>query len=114
MDKIFISHATKDRPLASDLQNLLLTFITENKLENKYEIFYAPETLKNKPGSLEWKQSLKTNMEDSTYCLVLLTPNSIENRWVNYELGLASASKKNEKDYSRRSGRSGYKYGDRQ
>lgn len=92
MEKIFISHASKDCSLAGDLADLVQSFLMYREFDDRYKVFYAPRDLNSKLGTTEWKKDIKKNMDESTYCLVLFTRNSVENRWVNYELGLASAS----------------------
>ncbi|MCC8172035.1 MAG: toll/interleukin-1 receptor domain-containing protein [Parabacteroides sp.] len=92
MEKIFISHASKDCAIAGDLADLIENFLIYRELDDKYKVFYAPKDLNSKLGTTEWKKDIKKNMDQSTCCLVVFTRNSVENRWVNYELGLASAS----------------------
>lgn len=90
---IFLSHSTKDKTLAKSVYKLITHFIhLSDVLRGKYEVFYSPKSLSEfKYGSDNWKEGISKAMSNSKCCLVLLTPNSIENRWVNYELGLATA-----------------------
>lgn len=94
METIFLSHSSKDEPLARLLFALLNLFICENRLLNSYKIFFAPESLRCERGTPDWKLNIQQAVKRCSSCVVLLTPQSIENRWVNYELGLATAHKK--------------------
>ncbi len=92
MAKIFISHSVKDQIIVEKLYELFSLFINDNNLDHeKYSIFYAAKGLKSIPGSKSWKNDIINNMKNSTHCVVLFSRNSIENKWVNYELGLATA-----------------------
>jgi len=95
MNRIFLSHSTKDQLLANALHSLFSQFIVENGLENDFQMFYSPINLSgSKVYSTNWKEGIKSAMADSKKVIILWTPNSIENRWVNYELGLATAQNK--------------------
>lgn len=90
---IFLSHSTKDNILANALYTLFYTFIKDNDLE--YDIFYAPESLTDfDKYSRKWKDGITTAVKNCSVFVVLWTPNSIENRWVNYEVGIAQATGK--------------------
>lgn len=93
MKKIFISYSEKDHYLVEYIYDILINFINDNKLSKEYEIFYARKKLTEDAGSSQWKTKIRNNMKESSYCLVVFTPNSVVSRWVNYELGLATASK---------------------
>lgn len=95
MTQIFLSHSTKDKPLANALHSLFMQFIIETGLYNEFQIFYSPVNLvDSKEYSDNWKEGIKTAMSNSKKVIILWTPNSVENRWVNYELGLATAQNK--------------------
>ena len=96
MKTIFLSHSTKDVVLAEAVYTLITHFIQSfGCLRGNYKVFYSPKSLHEfKYGSDNWKNGISEAMEMCDCCLVLLTPNSVENRWVNYELGLATAHKK--------------------
>ena len=93
MKKIFLSHSTKDKALADAFYTLLDSFINDNHLN--YEVFYSPESLTNfKKHSPKWKEAIVQAVKGCDKFIVLWTPNSIENRWVNYEIGIAKAMNK--------------------
>lgn len=93
---IFLSHSSKDEELAKSLYNLLNLYIQDNKLQNKYDIFYSPISLNTfEKYSNDWKEKIKIAAKGCAKFVVLWTPNSIKNRWVNYELGIATANSKN-------------------
>lgn len=90
---IFLSHSTKDEALACALYTLFNTFIRDNELE--YDVFYSPESLTDfEKYSQKWKEGITEAVKKCSIFVVLWTPNSIENRWVNYEIGVAKATEK--------------------
>lgn len=93
MATIFLSHSTKDKALADALYTLLDSFVDDKHLN--YEVFYSPESLTNfKKHSARWKDEIVKAVKSCDIFIVLWTPNSIENRWVNYEIGIAKAMNK--------------------
>lgn len=93
---IFLSHSSKDEALAKSIFDLLNRFINENRLSSLYEVFYSPRSLKEEDDNrIDWKVALPNAIEKSSVVIVLWTNNSINNRWVNYEIGIATAMKKN-------------------
>ncbi len=94
MKTIFLSHSTKDEALADALYTLLCTFIEDMHLD--YNVFYSPENLMDfKKHSPKWKDEIVNSVKSCDKFIVLWTPNSVENRWVNYEIGIAKAMNKN-------------------
>lgn len=93
MKTIFLSHSTKDDALADALYTLLNSFIDDKFLN--YEVFYSPESLTDfEKHSAQWKDEIVKAVKSCDIFIVLWTPNSIENRWVNYEIGIAKAMNK--------------------
>mgnify|MGYP000271156595 CR=1 FL=1 len=73
--KVFISHSSKDKPfvrkLKKDLElNYIDSWLDEDEL-------LPGDSLMNK---------LSTALKDSTHFMIVLSPNSVESDWVNYEL----------------------------
>lgn len=96
MKTIFLSHSTKDKKLAEAIFKLLNRFIRENNLGFEYKVFYSPKSLKEEDDNrADWRAALPNAIEKSSTIIVLWTPNSMNNRWVNYEIGIATAMKKN-------------------
>lgn len=96
MKTIFLSHSTKDKKLAEAIFKLLNRFIHENNLGFEYKVFYSPKSLKEEDDNrADWRAALPNAIEKSSTIIVLWTPNSMNNRWVNYEIGIATAMKKN-------------------
>lgn len=96
MRTIFLSHSTKDKKLVDTIFKLLNRFIHENNLGNKYKVFYSPRSLKEEDDNrADWRAALPNAIKKSSIIIVLWTPNSMNNRWVNYEIGIATAMKKN-------------------
>lgn len=91
MKTIFLSYSSKDEALAQKLYDVLMLFINQNKLSNDYNVFFAKQSIKSEKGTQDWKSKIKAAISNCSSFVVILTPNSIQNRWVNYETGLASA-----------------------
>lgn len=85
----FLSHSTKDHELAGAIEKLLTTVLRKNNLSDKYEVFYSPKSLKE--SSCNWRNKIVDKMRNAECCIMLVTPNSLENKWVNFEIGLALA-----------------------
>lgn len=82
--KLFISHSNKDRALAAalaeaigylSLRTILCWIFSDNKAGNN------------------WANDVQINLSTSQAMAVLITPNSINNRWINIEIGIAIAEK---------------------
>lgn len=90
--QIFFSHAIIDETISSAIYNLLQKFLDDFGLKETFKLFYSPVNLNQMTKKDQrWPEAIRNAMESSTCCLVLVTPSSINNKWVNYELGLAKA-----------------------
>lgn len=95
MKTIFLSHSSKDISISRELYELLRQFIIDENLEKEYDVFYSPESLKeNKEHRRGYRNAIYNAMSRSFSLIVLWTPNSTTNKWVNYEVGLANAINK--------------------
>src|SRR3990172_9517712 len=83
MHQVFISYSRKDmdfvRRLASDLK--------KTGLAVWWDISGIP------PGS-EWPKRIQDGLENSSYCIVVLSPDSIQSSWVRKEYTFAQSEKK--------------------
>lgn len=90
--QIFFSHAIIDKAISLAIYKLLNMFIADFNLNGTYQIFYSPVNLNQiTKKDQRWSEAIREAMSLSSCCLVLVTPSSINNKWVNYELGLAKA-----------------------
>lgn len=92
---IFLSHSSKDFSISKELYDLLMQFIIDMDLENKFDVFYSPESLKeNNEHRKGYRNAIYNALSRSFSLIVLWTPNSTINKWVNYEVGVANAINK--------------------
>lgn len=96
MKTIFLSHSSKDSQLTQAIYQLIKRFISDNNLKSTYKVFYSERSLKEEnENRKDWKVAIPKEISDSSSVLVLWTNNSMNNRWVNYEIGIATAMNKN-------------------
>ena len=90
---IFFCHPSGDRRKATLIVNFLKRIIRE-ALGDKYSIFYSPEDLKKDRESKAWRVGINKALKDCKCMIVYYTPNALNSRWMNYEIGaMASRSK---------------------
>lgn len=80
---IFVSHASKDRPLVEVLHTSIETAFAS------FVNFYAtviPETVP--PGS-DWFNEILRSLTGAKFVFALITPNSIARPWLWFEMGIA-------------------------
>lgn len=85
---IFLSHAHEDAAQARAIKNWL-----EKNLINVAEVFVSSDDSSNPPGA-DWSRNVRTHLERADLALCLLSPNSLESRWVHYEAGAACMRKR--------------------
>ena len=78
--RIFLSYAAADRVYAHQVRNLL------SQRPNVH--LFTTETLS---AGEDWQSKLKDELSKCDLFLVLLSPNSVESKWVLHELGAAWA-----------------------
>lgn len=78
--RIFLSYATADRVYAHKLQSLLS--------QRPNVRIFTTETLS---AGEDWQSRLKDELSQCDVFLVLLSPNSVDSKWVLHELGAAWA-----------------------
>ncbi len=81
--RIFLSYAVVDREYAHKLHSLL------SQRPNLYT--FTPEMLS---AGEDWESKLKDELSRSDIFVVVLSPNSIDSKWVLHELGAAWALNK--------------------
>ena len=79
---IFISHINEERPLALRLQKLL-----ETALSPKPPVFVSSDYDSIRSGE-EWYRAILLGIRRSEAVVVLLSPQSIDRRWINFEAGI--------------------------
>lgn len=78
---IFISHINEERPLALRLQKLF-----ETALSPQPPVFVSSDYDSIKSGE-EWYRAILEGIRRSEAVVVLLSPESIDRRWINFEAG---------------------------
>ena len=81
MKKIFISYATKD-------YNKLKAFRNEIKRRGKFKAIVAAD--KQNPGTT-LADKIKKNINEADFFVPIMTRSSINNQWVNQEIGYTEA-----------------------
>jgi TIR domain len=85
--KIFISYSTKDSQWSDAFASYL-----KNRLEPfNCDIWYTPKTIRT---GQNWMKKLEKEIIDCDCFLLLISPNSIRSRWVEYEYRLAMIREK--------------------
>lgn len=87
--KLFLSHSQKDKKLAEDFKALFESF--EKYTKKRTEVFLSSNITSDQIESGEWKKNFEENLSNSDVVVVLVTPNSLNSRWVPYEIGYAFA-----------------------
>lgn len=82
--KIFLSHASADRPLAEALHDYCQTL-------GSLEIYMYEHDVQ--PGQHVWKK-LETALRESEAVIILYTPHSVASKAVQQEIGLAEGAQK--------------------
>lgn len=83
--KIFISHSQKDKTVAIKFKELFEIF------PKKAEVFLSSNIASDQIKDKEWKKNFEEHLKDCSKVVVLVTPNSLNSRWVQYEIGYAMA-----------------------
>ncbi len=92
--KIFISHSQQDKDVAIRFKNIFEDF----------SIYWMPQTIDNvsvflssklsndqRQSSDQWQENFEKHLRESDVVVILITPKSINSRWVQYETGYAMA-----------------------
>lgn len=84
---LFISHSYKDRLIADRLIDKLIVPIFG--LEKQHHIFYTSKRVTGIKASLNWKEKIKSSIQNSEYFIALITPNYKESEMCIGEIGAA-------------------------
>ena len=76
--RLFVSYASEDSGLAKELLSQLAS-------QPKFNVF---TTSKISAGE-NWQSKIRKELSQSDYFLVLLSPTSLQSKWVQFELGAA-------------------------
>jgi hypothetical protein len=80
---VFISYSTQDCDIALELFGLFE--------KRKLKIFLAEKSIE---AGIEWSEKIRESLAKSKVIVFLLTPNSIQSKWVMFEAGASWALKK--------------------
>lgn len=86
MKTIFISHAVADKKIVQPFEEM----IRKLSLGQITSWCSSNDTISNgiKPGE-NWFKKIISKIEECDSMIVLLTPNSINNKWIHFEVGMA-------------------------
>jgi hypothetical protein len=88
--EIFLSHSTRDHPIAEALRSLLGQVFEPTRVRVHFSSDQRPSA--GIPPGEEWLQWITQNIEQSDKTYVLLTPNSMNQPWVLWESGAAAGA----------------------
>ncbi len=97
--KIFISHSVIDKDVAKKFKDLFVVFGKDlfkkcNNVFSPDDVFLSSDITRDQRKIDQWKQNFEVNLKDCSLFIVLVTPDSLHSRWVQYEMGFASALEK--------------------
>jgi len=78
---IFISHISEDKDIAFALKQLL-----ESLFQDKIQLFISSD-IESIPLGYEWFSRIKTGLLSSDIAIVLISPESLQRPWINFESG---------------------------
>jgi hypothetical protein len=84
---VFISHIGGERAVALRLQTLIQTAFT-----NRFPVFVSSDPI-SLGGGEEWYHYILENLAKAKVVLVLLSPDSAEKQWINFEAGFGRGQK---------------------
>jgi len=76
--RLFVSYAKEDSSHAAELMSQLAR-------QPKFHVFTASKM----SGGENWRSRIKKELSRTDYFLVLLSPTSVQSKWVQFELGVA-------------------------
>src|SRR5437773_1797085 len=84
---LFISHITEEKAVALKLQDLI-----QRTFSNAFPVFVSsdPDSL---GGGQEWYHHILNNLAKAKVILVLLSPESADKPWINFEAGFGKGQR---------------------
>jgi len=99
--EIFISHSQQDKAVAVEFKKVFEEFgnyLKPEIIKNSVEVFLSSKLSTEQEGDGKWKENFETHLGNSDVIVILVSPKSINSRWVQYETGYAMAMSKMDKD----------------
>ena len=97
--KIFISHSVIDKDVAKEFKELFVEFGKDlfefrDEVFKAEDVFLSSDITGDQRKDDQWRKNFEEFLGDCSHFLVLVTPDSLNSRWVQYEIGFASALNK--------------------
>lgn len=94
--EIFISHSQQDRNVAIEFKKMFEDFgkYWMPETADKVSVFLSSKLSNDQRQTAQWKKNFESHLGDSSVVVILVTPKSINSRWVQYETGYAMAQNK--------------------
>lgn len=97
--KIFISHSVIDKDVAKEFKDLFVdfgkdSFDLRDEIFKAEDVFLSSDITSDQRKDDQWRKNFEEYLGDCSHFLVLVTPDSLNSRWVQYEIGFASALNK--------------------
>jgi hypothetical protein len=89
--KMFISHSQRDKEVATMFQKVFEEFGEYWMPQTDVEVFLSSNFSNDQRKTDQWKANFEKNLEESSVFVVLVSPKSLNSRWVQYETGYVSA-----------------------
>lgn len=91
--EIFISHSQQDRNVAVEFKKWFENFGNHWLPETgeKVSVFLSSKLSNDQYQSDQWQDNFQKHLANSSVVVILVTPKSINSRWVQYETGYAMA-----------------------
>ena len=90
--KIFISHSQRDKEVAKRFKEVFDNFGTSwMPNSTNIDVFLSSDISIEQRKTDLWKENFEKNLEESSVFVVLISPKSLNSRWVQYETGYVSA-----------------------
>lgn len=90
--KIFISHSQRDKEVAKRFKEVFDNFGTSwMPNSTNVDVFLSSDISIEQRKTDQWKVNFEKNLEESSVFVILISPKSLNSRWVQYETGYVSA-----------------------